>query len=223
MSHKRYYAKAGWLWLTNLHRKRKESFVFEGHTYPYFNHRYNLTFFNERTVEIPLVREYIHRVTGRVLEVGNVLSCYDDSMRHVVIDKYERPQRQNAYAEDAETFTDAAPYDLIISVSTLEHVGWDESPRDENKITRTINHLRSLLAPGGIFVFTAPVGYSPPLDRIIDKGEGFLSRNGLLRISANNEWKQVPWNDIRSCRFHSPYPFANGLVVVKLGPIHSQA
>lgn len=220
MSHKRYYAKAGWLWLTHLHRRREKSFDYDGQAYPYFNHRYNLTWLNERTVEIPLAQELLRRASGRVLEVGNVLSCYDDSLRHVVIDKYERPQREHAYAEDAETFMQGAPYDLIISISTLEHVGWDESPRDESKISRTIQHLRSLLAPTGKFIFTAPVGYSPPLDRLVDKGDGFLTRNGLLRVSANNEWTQVPWSEIRSCRFHSPYPFANGLVVATLGPIN---
>ena len=36
------------------------------------------------------------------------------------------------------------PFDLIVAISTLEHVGWDESPRDPAKAPRAVEVLRSL-------------------------------------------------------------------------------
>jgi SAM-dependent methyltransferase len=223
MSHKLHYLKAGLLWLTQLHRRGSSHFAFGGRTYPYFNHRYNVTWLNERRVEIPIARAVLaERPGARVLEVGNVLSHYDPSLRHPAVDKYEKASRPNLFAEDAETFAQGAPYDLILSISTLEHVGWDESPRDEGKIARTLRHLRGLLAPGGSLFFTAPVGYSPPLDRAIDSGEGIAELRCLRRTNALNEWEESDWASIRNLKFHSPYPFANGLVLARLRPNDAQ-
>ena len=218
MSHKRYYAKAGLLWLANLWRAKKKTFVFDGETYPYFYHPYNFTWLNERCVEIPIARKIMREYQGkRILEVGNVLSRYDETLTHTVIDKYERVNRPNFFAEDAETFHQGGPYDLIISISTLEHVGWDESPRDPDKIAHVVRHLRSLLSPNGVFYFTSPVGYSPPLDQAIDKSDGFTSVTCLRRKNVLNEWEQIDWRAAKSNRFHAPFPFANALVIARLG------
>lgn len=220
MSHKKYYVKAGFLWLSGLGRQSNPEFTLGGKTYSYFHHRYNFTWLNERCVEIPIIREILSRKpSGQLLEVGNVLSHYDRSMNHAVVDKYERTKRQNLFTEDAETFSAGAPYDLIVSISTLEHVGHDETPRDADKIFRTVRHLRSLLSFSGEFVFTAPVGYSPSLDRLIDEGDGMIERLCLRRINAQNEWKEADWDEIKSMKFHDPYPFANGLVIARMGAI----
>ena len=37
-------------------------------------------------------------------------------------------------------------YDLIVTISTLEHVGWDEEPRDPSKVLRAIENLKSCYA-----------------------------------------------------------------------------
>lgn len=220
MSHKRYYFKAGCLWLANAHRDKRRSFFFRGAEYAYFHHLYNVTWLNERRVEVPIARAVLaERAGARILEVGNVLSCYDASATHTVIDKYERSRRPNVIQADAEHFAEGGPYDLIISVSTLEHVGWDETPRDEGKIGRTVRHLRTLLAPGGELIFTAPIGYSPPLDRVVDEGAGFTERRCLRRINALNEWEETEWSAVKRAAFHRPYPFANALVVARLSPL----
>jgi cyclopropane fatty-acyl-phospholipid synthase-like methyltransferase len=154
-----------------------------------------------------------------VLEIGNVLSHYDKSLAHAVVDRYERLSRDNAFAEDAETFAQSPPYDLIVSISTFEHVGHDDVPRDEEKILRTMLHLRSLLSPHGSLVFTAPIGYSPSLDRLIDDGDGFLDRFCLRRVNARNEWVEADWSDVRETSFHHPYPFANAIVIARVRPL----
>lgn len=46
---------------------------------------------------------------------------------------------------------------LIISISTLEYVGWNEDPRDPGKVIRAIENLLELLSPSGkIICHTTP-------------------------------------------------------------------
>src|SRR5713226_728772 len=67
-----------------------QTFALGGETYQYFYDDYNLTWCNERTVEIPIIwRAVCENKERRVLEVGNVLSHYF-STSHLVVDKYER-------------------------------------------------------------------------------------------------------------------------------------
>ena len=60
----------------------------------------------------------------------------------------------------------------IMSISTMEHVGWDESPRDPNKIPLALENLRlKCLAPGGEIVVTVPIGYNAYLDKLLKELE----------------------------------------------------
>ncbi|HAL04611.1 MAG TPA: hypothetical protein DCP58_05820, partial [Verrucomicrobiales bacterium] len=71
-------------------RLARREFTYYDKTLLLFYHGYNMTWANERAVEVPIAREYLGRHTGqRVLEVGNVLSHYGD-VDHVVLDKYEQ-------------------------------------------------------------------------------------------------------------------------------------
>lgn len=220
MSHKLHYMRALAWWTINLPVPRRRAFNVQGASYRTFEHVYNLTWLNERTVELPIIRRVLEQFpAAKLLEIGHVLGHYAPALRHDVVDKYEAADYPALFREDALGFQGRAPYDLIISISTLEHVGWDEQPRDPEKVGRTIHHLRSLLAPGGRLVFTVPVGYNQGLDKVLDRGEGFTHRHCLKRVSIRNEWKEVAWSEIRSARFHHPYPFANGLVVAECGPL----
>lgn len=64
-------------------------------------------------------------------------------------------------------FDIAGTYDWIVSISTMEHVGHDEEPKDPGAAARAIHHLRSLLASGGEMLVTVPGGYNPALDRAL--------------------------------------------------------
>jgi SAM-dependent methyltransferase len=147
----------------------------------------------------------------RVLEVGNVLSQYT-RVSHEVVDKYERAP--GVINEDVVAFVPDKLYDLIISVSTLEHVGWDETPREPDKIIRAFQRLRSMLTPGGECVATLPLGYNPNLDKLLDCGElGIDERYCYKRVSLTNRWEQVAWEHARGARYGAPYPFANAVVI----------
>ena len=97
-------------------------FAFQGEAYGYLFHRYNLTWLTERAVEVPVVQAIVDRHAGeRILEVGNVLSHYR-SQSHLVVDKYERGR--GVLNRDVLDLDDLGPFDLIVAISTLEHVGW---------------------------------------------------------------------------------------------------
>ncbi|HEX5410294.1 MAG TPA: hypothetical protein VFZ27_00370 [Terriglobia bacterium] len=190
-------------WLVRLTR-RPSRFTFRGQPYRYFWHRYNSTWRNERAIEIPIARSFLAGVSpDKVLEIGNVLSHYGP-VSHEVVDKYE--QTEGVRNEDVCDFRSDKKYDLILSISTLEHVGWDEEPKDETKVLRAIENLRGLLGPQGKLVITIPVGYNPPLDRLIEQGRIiFSSRAFLKRSPRRNEWREVgepevrpPWYDRQS-------------------------
>src|SRR3990172_4116095 len=98
------------------------TFVFRDKTYHYFYHTYNPTWRNERCVETPIIWSIVKRSKeANILEVGNVLSHYFDT-NHDVLDKYERAP--GVINEDVVEFKSNKRYDLIVSISTLEHVGW---------------------------------------------------------------------------------------------------
>jgi glycosyltransferase involved in cell wall biosynthesis/SAM-dependent methyltransferase len=178
--------------------KQSRTFTFNGREHHYFYHPYNLAWRNERTIEVPIASELLLAHEGQsILEVGNVLGHYIDS-DHDVLDKYE--EAEGVTNEDVVDFNPGKNYDLILSVSTLEHVGWDEVPRDPGKVAAAVNNMASLLAPGGEFMATVPLGFNQELDRQLENGAlPFSDVYFLKRIGRKNEWKQTDlWSALGS-------------------------
>lgn len=172
--------------------------------FDYFLHRYNSTWRNERTIEVPLAWDLIQRAKGkRILEVGNVMSHYFD-YEHDTLDKYEAaPGVMN---QDVVEFKPTAPYDLIVSISTLEHVGWDETPRDPNKIPAAVAAMTSWLAPGGLLFVTLPVGYNPVLDAHLAAGRvRFQEQFYFTRTTGDNQWRGAAWDDLIGAKYGVPF------------------
>ncbi|MCA1705961.1 MAG: hypothetical protein LC808_22950 [Actinobacteria bacterium] len=163
-----------------------QTFVIGGVEHTELIHLYNRTWRNERAVEIPLALAFLDQHPGRVLEVGNVLANYRRS-EHLVIDKYERsPGVINADVVDYQT---PERFEAIVSVSTLEHVGWDEDVRDPRKIVRAIANLRSLLMPYGRMLVTCTLSYNPYLDALI-AGNDLDSVREIFLVRANGKWTE---------------------------------
>ena len=176
---------------------RTKTFQFDSRTYEYLYHPYNRTWKNERGIEIPIFRELLLQHQGkRVLEVGNVLSHYFP-IQHDVVDKYE--VSPGVINKDIVEFTPQQKYDLIVSISTLEHVGWDEQPQVPGKMLQAIEHLQSTcLAPGGCLVASLPVGYNRYFDGLLDSGHSpFTAQHFLKRISKQNYWVESDWEQVR--------------------------
>jgi hypothetical protein len=178
-------------------------FALGGESYPYLFHRHKQTWLSERAVEVPVVRRLVERHRGRrVLEVGNVLAHYGGPSEHVVVDKYERaPSVLNL---DVSEVGDLGPFDLIVAISTLEHVGWDEEPRHPAAGPAAIDTLRAALAPEGRLMITVPAGYNPVFDRSLASGAAPLTRSAALRREpGTSRWHEVPVEEA----WRVPYDF----------------
>jgi SAM-dependent methyltransferase len=194
---------------------RGRRFRFEGHEYRTVHAFHNWTWLNERAVELPIARRAVEQYRGRrVLEVGNVLSHYFAS-DHVVIDKYERgPGVINVDALDLDS---SQTWDLIVSVSTIEHIGWDEHPRQPDGAERAILHLTGLLAPGGKLLATVPTGYNPQLDGAIRDGRlGLSSLTALRRPDKRNRWAEVSPQVALAAPYDSLLYTARGVLVLEV-------
>lgn len=191
-------------------RKRGGKFIFNGEEYEYLIHPYNYTWRNERIVEIPIIERILNRSKGkRILELGNVTSHYL-KVKHTVLDKYEKAE--GVINKDIVDYKPKDKFDLVISISTLEHIGWDENG-DYRKILKAISVLKKLLSKKGMLIFTHPLGYNFFMDEFLRKGRIKISKGYLIqRVSGDNEWKQIPWKK-QLLRYHYPYAYANGVLI----------
>ena len=181
-------------WAGRLAVPPRGGFELAGEHYPFARRLYGLTWTTERAVEVPVAQRQVARFREkRILEVGNVLS-HHGPVAHDVVDKYESaPGVRNVDVLDLP----AEPaYDLIVSVSTLEHVGRDETPRDPGRAIRALEHLRGCLAPGGELFATVPVGYNPDLDAALAAGPYELR-------AMRRPWREVAPSEAFQC----PYDF----------------
>jgi hypothetical protein len=189
-----------------------KTFKFQGRTYNYFCNKYNTTWKNERVVEVPIVWEIVKNCHGKILEVGNVLSHYY-SVTHDVVDKYEKAK--GVINQDVVDFRPSERYDLIVSISTIEHIGWDENPREPEKVLYALENLKSnCLAHGGIMVITAPLGHNPELDKLLKQGMIDLGKQYYMkRLSKDNLWKETGQNNVQNISYDTPFPAGNAIVI----------
>ncbi|OGK31017.1 hypothetical protein A3A93_06415 [Candidatus Roizmanbacteria bacterium RIFCSPLOWO2_01_FULL_38_12] len=190
----------------------KRRFVFNNHSLRYLCHPYNRTWVNERIVEVPIALHYLKTHKGkRILEVGNVLKHYTNS-EHDVLDKYEI--EPGVINEDVVDFKPKQKYDLILCVSTLEHVGWDEKPKKINKSIEAVKLLKKLLANKGMLVITIPIGYNPVIDNYVFKNKFHFTKEYFLnRISRRNYWKEISKDQIQNKKYSSIIMHANTLFI----------
>lgn len=173
-------------------------FVFDECTYTYFCHPYNDTRHNERAIEIPVALNYIDSFRKndriKILEIGNVMSHYC-LFPHQVIDKYEKSDITSDKLifinEDVRNFDTSIKYDLIFSVSTIEHVGYD-SNESTDCIVDLIKKIRSLLNKDGIALLTFPIGVNPFLDKHLREHNLEFDSTTCMKRGEYNEWTQVP-------------------------------
>ena len=214
LGHKVSYLKSLLLYLGSFSFLRpKGSFLYQGKSLPYFHHRYNLTWLNERKVEIPIVNFEMQSIKGNILEVGNVLSHYCE-INHLIIDKYEK-QGAKVINLDVVDHTSEG-YDGIISVSTVEHIGQDEG-EDPAKAIIAIQHMRELLKKGGRLFITFPLGYNTALDKWIMSGQHIFGQVVFIqRHNIFNEWSEISLNQANGSKFNHPYPLGNVVACCKL-------
>lgn len=204
------------LWVTYYKTFKERRFQFQGKEYTYLYHIYNRTWDGERTVEVPIAWSAVQANRNKhILEVGNVLSHYFP-VSHDIIDKYE--VADGVTNIDVVDYRSEDRYDLILSISTLEHVGWAEPVKDPSKILHATENLRNHLAPEGEILLTIPFGYNPYLDELVKAGRLPFNKCAFMRrVSLDNKWVEASWEDVEGAQYDEPYPHANAILV---GVIH---
>ena len=189
-------------------------FILDGKKYHYFINIYN-SVIGERVVEIPIAREFLLRNKGKnILEVGNVLSHYF-SVNHEIVDKYEiNPGVLNI---DIIDFNPQKKYDLIISVSTIEHMGFDEPYKDKEKPKKALLKIFDLLNSNGTAIITVPIGCNPEIDSILVNNEiSFTKKYFLKRVSILNLWKETTMEEALKYKYGQKYPAASSIAILIL-------
>lgn len=192
---------------------RPREFEYRSQTLACVYANYNVTWSNERCAEIPIARWHLAQANGPVLEVGNVLGHYGPHS-HTVLDKYETaPNVINADIIDWQT---DEQFDLILSISTFEHIGFDDDGGDsQEKIQAAIAACRALLVPGGSLVITVPLGYNPALDELIANDTLKAATAVFLLRHGRREWREAARAEAIGTHYGKPFPYANGLWVAE--------
>ena len=199
-----------WFWYYKSF-KSSRTFEFRGDTFSYYYHQYGKTWKNEGSVEIPIIWDIVKNYRNKsILEVGNVLS-YRFHVSHDILDKYDI--RRHVINEDVVDFNPPKKYDLIVSISTLEHVGWDETPKDPRKILYAFHNLRKLLASGGQIIVTLPIGYNPEMDKLLRNGDLRFDEQYYLKRFEKTTWQEVCWEDVKDAEYDISTPSVNGLII----------
>ena len=126
-----------------------------------------------------------------VLEVGNVLS-FAGVTGHTVVDKYDRGD--GVLNVDIMEYRPSKRFSLVLSISTLEHIGWDEDPREPEKASDT---MRLMCDMGDSVLITIPVGWHRQLERKFLEGplDSMSSRSRLRGSEGGNRvrrWDSTP-------------------------------
>ena len=173
----------------------------------------------ERAVEIPIVMGEISSGM-RVLEVGNVLHGHCD-VRHDVIDKYEKsPGVLNC---DIVDYKRDEKYDIVVSISTLEHVGFDECVKDADKCLQAVKSMKSLIKPDGKIIITVPLGYNLCLDHHISKGRIPCSELTVMHRVGKYEWVQEGFIRNKKYTFGKPFEYGNYIAIMVFGGINENS
>lgn len=199
-----------------IHILPKSTFEYQGKALSLTYHRHNATWSNERAVEVTIAGEYLDRYAGKtILEIGNVTPHYFD-VRHMILDKYEKTSGSiKVINQDLTDFATDQRFDLILSISTVEHIGFDDDGDSRIKIPLTISKCRSMLQSGGVFFITVPLGYNPVLDDFIATDELGCEKVTYIRRDTRRKWVRCRKEDALRCEYGRPYPYANCIMVAE--------
>lgn len=186
------------------------TFTYHGRELNRLDHLYNSTHISERGVEVAVVVDFLaNRIPrGRTLEVGNVLQHYEDAIEffpRYIVDLYEVA----GGVENIDVFDVTGTFETIVSISTLEHVGFDYDPPSPDGPQRAIEHLRGCLSETGRLLVTIPVGFNPALDPDL----ALLETVRQTRIYRDprvpgwaSHWSEVPvWGKVKGYGYHTPW------------------
>ncbi|RSK52909.1 hypothetical protein [Bacillus canaveralius] len=161
-----------------------DSFFFKDKKFSY--NKIPINNISERAIEVPIGLDFLEQnKTGRILEVGHVLSSYETAANIVqrdILDKFE--VAANVLNLDLMDFHPENKYDAIISISTVEHIGQSTDPtgaygessqlKDHEAPLKAIVKIYNLLKVNGKAIISVPFGCLSDLGWLIQFGDKYL-------------------------------------------------
>jgi SAM-dependent methyltransferase len=193
--------------------KSSETFHFQGKSYHYVFHRYCTTWKNERCAIIPIALDIIKEYQNRgknVLEIGNVTS-HIYPVIHDVVDKYEIAD--GVINEDVVEFQPSKRYDLILSIVTMQHVGYNESPQDPTKIIKAMENLKKIVSPNGIIIIIHALGENKEMDELLKNGKLEFNQRFYLKKFSKYKWAEAKWEDVKDLPYDYSIPTARAVLI----------
>lgn len=189
-------------------------FAIGGMKLRYFINRYNAVR-SERVVEIPFALNQLGEESqSGILEVGNVLSHYRN-VSYDIVDKYE--VGKGIINIDILDYNPGRKYRKIISISTVEHIGFDEPVREKGKAEKAITKIYDLLEANGTAIITVPLAYNPEIDDIIkNKKIEFHKAYFMKRVGLFNLWKETTLDGALTRKHGSRYMHTNAIALLVL-------
>lgn len=186
-------------------------FIVSGKKYKYCIKRHN-SVDNERVIEVPYSIAFVLNNKDKsrnLLEVGRVLSNYTN-IRHDVVDKYETGH--GIINRDIVNYNTKKRYDLIVAISTVEHIGYDEQKKTKDKALKAILNMIKLLKKDGELLITVPLNYNPEIDDIlIHRKIKFSEKHFMKRVSWLNMWEETDQEDAFKYKYNGKYSAANAV------------
>ncbi|QJD85125.1 hypothetical protein [Cohnella herbarum] len=181
------------------------------------------------------------------LEVGNVLANYQELLapypvlsNRIIIDKYE----DSAAVLNLDFMEYDTKHSLILCLSTaahyMKHGKGENSSVDRETPLKAIRHIYNLLKPNGVAWITLPYGQLMDCDWLIQFSDEYLRllsdaygvppdaidveyfRRQDMALQMNTplqSWIQCDKEDLTDALYDSPFPFSNGIAVVRLRKI----
>ena len=167
-------------------------FTLQDREYEYFCHPFNDTRHNERAVEIPIICTWVSDIRKtnpniKILELGNTLQHYY-LFPHDIVDKEEGGIYLPVINKDIVDYHPDCKYDVIFSISTIEHVGREDDGNDKYKIVRALSQLTDMLNVGGKIFVTFPIGFHPDFDSVLKEGKIPFTKVYCLHRDDYNSW-----------------------------------
>jgi SAM-dependent methyltransferase len=197
---------------------------------------------DERVIEVPWV---LSRLSGkRALEVGYafaeppylaaLLQAGFDELVGVDLAEADVPGLTSVQADVRELPFENGGFDLVLCVSTLEHVGADnsgyglEAEDDAGSRLTALRELRRVLAPGGRLLITVPCG--EPGDygwfhqddvrgwtRLFTRAGFFVEEQEAYELTEDG-WRTAPELDPAGLRYGERGPAASAVLCAELSP-----
>lgn len=214
------------------------SFDFNGIKLNYFYHSYRNHRLGERSIEIPIIRHYLKKTGIRdMLEIGNVINHYYSFFQDlidskIVVDKYEKGW--GIINKDIRDYFIDNKYNLIISISTFEHMDSDRGKNPEyvkgkskfgtNAADNIFHVCNNLLNNRGLFLLTAPLSQHIEWNQTIFE-TGILNKD-LLNVKSIRkyymkkineiEWKQIDENEAIKAKYNYPLFGINAISIIEI-------